>query len=375
MKHINSIGLLLLSATSLFGQVGVIQGHLVETGTTNPISFASISITNSHFGTAANGNGEFTIPIENALRQERLAISCIGYRARSLSIDSLLHLGPSTIIISILPDNAQLDAVIVQSSPPNPTEIVKQAIEAVKSNYYQQPFNLELFSTIQLNDTVTGKSFQVETVIEEYCTGYGPGGQQRFELREKRTSGDNPVAALDYGFWPSFEVRQADQLTNSHRGGIFNAEHHRHFVFEYAGVMRYESDTVFRINYYAPRPTAAITGYGIVPSYYKGTVYIATGTLAVVRHEVVTSSFRYHVIYRKVDGAYFPYYFSGERKQEFKLPGGKRTLISFNEIHVTRIALQQVQPLPEKTNEYDIRKVTYHPGFWDTYYPSRKGIR
>ena len=126
---------------------------------------------------------------------------------------------------------------------------------------------------------------------------------------------------------------------------------------------------MYNITYVVPKPTTKITGYGIVPRMYQGRLSITTGTHAVVRHEILTSSFAYLVIYKKVGDYYYPDYFSGNRTNDFKLPGGRREFRTINTITVTEILVKEVQEIPPKANEYDINTVPFDEQFWNSAYP------
>jgi hypothetical protein len=262
-----------------------------------------------------------------------------------------------------------LDALVVTGAPVNPADIIKLAVSSIDDNYLQQPFNLEFLSIINADDSIASKKYKVESILTGYYQGYNPKGKKKFEIIQKRTTGEDPLKTINYGYWPSFEIGSADLLTDQFKRGIFNLDLLDDFRFKYAGVSIYENDTVYNIEYYAPRPTTKITGYGIVPKTYRGNIYITTSTNAVVRHEIITSSFTYHVIYKKLNDRYFPYYFSGLRINEFKLPGGKREFRTYNTVTVTKIILQDIKVIDNKANEFDVNKVKYDDKFWNEYFP------
>jgi hypothetical protein len=346
-----------------------INGTLRDKGTKSKIEFASVGIINTTLGTAADENGEFTLRIENQYKIEKLKISCIGYLTKTLSIDSLLSLNQNNHTIYLTPNIALLDEVVVKGAPVNPADIIKLAVSSIDDNYLQQPFNLEFLSIINADDSIASKKYKVESILTGYYQGYNPKGKKKFEIIQKRTTGEDPLKTINYGYWPSFEIGSADLLTDQFKRGIFNLDLLDDFRFKYAGVSIYENDTVYNIEYYAPRPTTKITGYGIVPKTYRGNIYITTSTNAVVRHEIITSSFTYHVIYKKLNDRYFPYYFSGLRINEFKLPGGKREFRTYNTVTVTKIILQDIKVIDNKANEFDVNKVKYDDKFWNEYFP------
>ena len=351
-----------------------IKGTLIDNVTKTGIGFASIGITNTTLGTAANEKGEFTLRIEDQYKSEQIKISCIGYITQTVKIDSLLLVNKDSITIKLMPDVALLDEIVLQAAPIDPAEIIKLTLSSLDKNYMQSPFNIELFSIINANDSVSGETFKVESIVNGYYEGYKPKGKKKFEIAHKRTTGNNPLKTINYGYWPSFEIHAADLLTTEYRKGIFNLDNLHKFKLKYAGVSIYENDTVYNIEYYAPKPTAKITGYGTVPKTYKGNIYITTSTNAVVRHEIETESFKYHVIYNKLGDKYFPYYFSGLRVNDFKLSGGKRKFKTFNTLVVTKVDLQNVKVIDENANESDINKVPYDEKYWSEFYPAGEAV-
>lgn len=376
MQNIKSISIAVLMFTcglseQIFAQTrsSFIKGALIDNVSKDRIGFASIGITNTTLGTAANENGEFQLRIEDLYKSEQITISCIGYLTQTFQIDSLLSVKQDSITIYLTPDVALLDEIVIQTAPIDPADIIRLALAFLDTNYVQNPFNLELFSIINTNDSITGETFKIESVLNGYYEGYKPKAKKKFEIAHKRTTGNNPLKTINYGYWPSFEIHVADLLTSEYSMGIFNFNNLHKFKLKYAGVSIYENDTVYNIEYYAPKPTAKITGYGTVPKTYKGNIYITTSTNAIVRHEIETDSFRYHVIYKKMEDKYFPYYFSGQRVNDFKLPDGKREFRTFNTLVVTKVDLQNVKVIDENANESDISQVRYDEKYWNEFYP------
>lgn len=344
-----------------------IRGYLVDPSNA-PVSFATVSISNSTIGTAADGEGAFFLRIDEPYRKERVVVSCIGYLTKTFPIDSLLRVRDSHRLV-MRADNPLLSEILVKEKRVSASDLVREAVQAVERNYLQQPFNLELYSVIEADDSVTGKNFTVETVLSGYYQGYRSGARKKFEILQKRTTGEDPLTPVDYIYWPSFEILSADLLTSQAKHGIFNLDRHDEFVFRMAGVKTFGNDTVFHITYHAPKPNARISGYGIVPTYYRGSIFITTSTFAVVRHEIETSSFAYHIIYRRVGDYYFPYYISGTRVNVFKLPGGKREFKTYNSLTVTDVRLHGVKTIDDSANETNVHRVKYDEAFWARYLP------
>jgi hypothetical protein len=342
----------------------LIKGVLKEQGTDVSIPFANIWITNSSKGTAANGSGEFIISIDSKYRLETLKISCIGYHSRFVSIDSIKNISPLILILKA--DASLLDEVVIKEAALNPKEIIKKAVESVNNNYICSPFNMEFYSKTIATDISTNKEFKIETILFGFSEGYSSSKKRAFEIIQKRTSGDDPLKVIDYEYWPTFEIHNVDQISSSFKQGVINLKHLDKFDLKYAGVSIFDEDTVFNIEYFAPKPTKEITGYGIVPRVYKGSIYITTSTNAIVKHEITTDQFSYSIIYKKLEGKYFPYYISGERRTARTITLSKIT----NAITLRSIETKNVKIIDYKTNEFgNVNQVKFDEDYWNTNYP------
>ncbi len=361
------LGLIFLTflSTNTYSQENhFFKSKLVEKGTNNPVPFANVTIANTTLGTAANLNGDFVIKIDKRYYGEKLKISCVGFITRTISIDSVLN-QPLTLI-ELNPDVSLLDEIIISQAPLNPAEIVKKAIESTQDNYLNTPFNMEFYSEIVATDNTTNKEFKLETVLFGYCEGYSTSKQKKFEILQRRTTGEDHLKALDYPYWPTFEIHNVDQISSSFRQGVLNSKHLDKFSLKYLGASIFDNDTVYNIEYYAPKPTKEITGYGIVPKTYKGNIYITTNTHAIVKHEIVTDQFSYMIIYKKQDDKYFPYLIIGDRS-----PTAIRMFSKVrNSLILKYIEAKNVKLIDYETNEFeDTDKVSYDETFWTNNYP------
>lgn len=92
------------------GQI-LLRGRIMQSGTENPVPYASIGITNSFVGTASDEVGKFTLKVEPTFKGERIVVSSLGYQNRSLSIDSLRRNVGTETIIYLHPLTLYLDEV------------------------------------------------------------------------------------------------------------------------------------------------------------------------------------------------------------------------------------------------------------------------
>lgn len=342
----------------------LIKGEIKEQGTNNLIPYANIWITNTTQGTAAGASGEFIIRVDRKYQKEFFKISCIGYHTKLVSIDSIRSI--PQVIITLESDVSLLDEVVIKTAPLNPADIVKKAIEAVSENYLNSPFNMEYYSEIVATDNSSHKEFKLETILFGYSEGYTGSKRKFFEITQRRTSGEDPLKIINYEYWPSYEIQAVDQISSSYKQGVLNLKNIDKFNLKYSGVSMFDEDTVYNIEYYAPKPPKEITGYGIVPKMYKGNIYITSSTYAVVKHEITNDHFSYSVIYKKLEGKYFPYFISGERKTKATVVLSKIT----NSIILRSIETKNAKIIDYKTNEHqNANLVKFDEVFWNTNYP------
>ncbi len=342
-----------------------VNGLILDEETKEPIPYASISITNTTRGTAANKNGEFHLVIKPSDLQESIKISSIGFLSKTLLIDSL-RTKTKLILIELKSDVKQLNEIEISQSPINPIDIIKSAIDSVGKNYRTEDFNLEFYSEMTTDNLLTNQKFKVESLILGYYRGYASNVDKKFEILKKRASGDNPLKASDYSFWPTLEIHRADLIADPYKTGILNQNNSEKFQYKYMGILTYDTDTVYHIDYFAPKPSQKITGYGIVPKTYKGSIFITTTTNAIVKHEIMTDQFSYSIIYKKYERHYFPYFISGERR----LDGKNMFSTVYNLVRLTNIGLTNIKVIDYKTNEFqNLSELPDDKEFWDLYYP------
>lgn len=339
----------------------ILRGVIREADTKVSIPFASIAISNTTRGTAANENGEFMLKIFSDERQHDLKVSSIGFLTRRYKISNF---STDTIVIELESDVRLLSEITVAENAIKPVDIINSAIDSISTNYRFDPFNLEFYSTLIARNTLTNTQFKLETLVLGYCKGYGSEAEKKFKILKKRTEGDNPLKANDYPFWPTLEIHRADVISDPLKTGILNKKNLDKFEFTYGGVSIYEADTVYKIDYHAPNPTKKITGYGIVPKIYKGTIYITTTSNAIVKHDIETDQFQHAVIYRKLGEHYFPYLITGQR-----ITKGNIFAEVKNSIILTNIRLTEVENI-ENTNEFtNAADLPEDNEFWEMNYP------
>lgn len=113
----------------------IISGQSIDSLTSEPVSFVSISTQKDLRSYVANGNGEFKIRLDG--KYDSLFFSSIGYKLRSVSIKELRN-KRSPVVIKMTPANIIMDDITV--CPPK--VYVQRAIDNVQKNYYHDLFSI-----------------------------------------------------------------------------------------------------------------------------------------------------------------------------------------------------------------------------------------
>jgi hypothetical protein len=360
---IAGVGLFLTFDVRAQEQYVLISRTVVDQETGKSVPFAHVSFSGVAIGTASDSEGMFTLRIERNYFKDSLRVSSIGYLTRTVAVAQLMD--ASLPVISLEPDVRLLDEVVIKEAPVDPVEIVRSVIRSFSANYCQTPFTLEYHSDIVAIEHASQKRYRLETVLQGYSEGYGSSQRKRFQVIHKRETGEDFLKSIDYSYWPSFEIHTVDQIASSVKIGVLNEKSLAKFNLKYAGVSLFDSDTVYQIEYVLPKPTKEITGYGIVPKTYRGTLFITTRSHALVKHEVEDDHFSYRIIYKKMGDYYFPYHISGDRH-----PAGIRLVSKVqNTLTLKRINTENVTIVNSPTNEFgSLESVEYDEAFWATNY-------
>lgn len=337
---------------SCFSQSNVIkiQGKIIDRESLRPVPYASIVIRDSNFGTASDSSGNFVIAFESIRHPNAtIRISSIGFTSQSFSVDSMLRRTNEGIVtFPVRPEVISLELVEISEKGINGKDIIKKAIAEIANNAYAKPFTLEYYSKIKISDSL--KTFYtVENVFQDFNEG---GYHTDFYLQQ-RSEGTSPLAKSKCGLPAHFDILQMDILTSPYRNGILDAKNLPQFDVKYQGIIRYEGDSVYVIEYKAPKPNKQITATSAVPRnyFYSGKLYIDVASLAIVRHSlqqgISKQPLSQEILYRKVDGYYLPYYIESSRLVE----ADKKKLVKLTNMLMLRDAqLNTKRPAPSFDN-------------------------
>ena len=340
----------------------ILEGIVTDQHSGAVIPHASISILHTTSGTACDELGQFRIRLENSVPDQKIKVSCIGYKTKILSIDSLR--GVKRIDIRLDAETIILSEVLINGVKIDPAQVVKDAINSISRNYYNKNFNMEFHSTISTFDSAKKAPYKIESIVFAYYKGYVPATELRFQFLHKRETGVNPLKVKCTS--PSFDFYDIDLITSPFRVGVFNLENFPDFRFKYSGVSIYDKDSVYIVEYEAVRPSSKITGLGKAPQFYRGKIFITIHDNAIVKHRVEVDWLESEIIYRKINGYYFPYYIEGTRILN---PSKKQKFRVKNSIALKTIKLENVSIIRDKEDDYCLENISFDKEYWNSNYP------
>lgn len=132
-----------LSSSVMYSQNYIsIKGLIVNTENDEPINAAGIYIKNTGIGTISNEAGEFVFHIPAGFENDTVYISALGFKNYRLSVEKSKD--KENLKIKLKPVPHILDQVVVKSKNRKGTaqRLIKRAIDSMKFNYPQEPFQI-----------------------------------------------------------------------------------------------------------------------------------------------------------------------------------------------------------------------------------------
>lgn len=264
----------------------VIKGKVVDLETKEEIVFVSIGIEGTSIGAASNTDGRFELRIPVELKNKTLFFSAIGYKNASFQISELL-IQPE-ILIELTPQSYDIDAVNVAADSRVLQRILRTASQNIPQNYISGPVNMKLYYEERGESAEHATRKTTKTIVDLYdAKGYVyPSWADAFNSRSYRiTEAQKPFS--DYSFRAA--ANQLDELLELDiarlSNTILNPNLLSGFDLRMEANTRFEGDSVWIISYEAKKLDLAHTG-SFYPTSYKGKIYIAHTSYAVLRNEL-----------------------------------------------------------------------------------------
>lgn len=350
----------------------VLHCKVIDSESGKEIPYASIQIINSAYGTACDEKGKFVLRIGPEFYEDTLKVSCIGYSNAMLAIQALIKNSNEEFTIRLNPFIEYLDEVVIIGSRTSPKAFLEEAINAVPENFIQQPFNMEAYSKMTVQDS-SKILYQIESVLLTYREGYISGAINISKILHKRETGTIPLPFHDYvkddkeyfPYWPGYDI--AIDMVGWETGyGVFNPKRFKKMHFRYAGVSTFNQDTLVAVEYSNRKKGIKETSKNTEVK-YEGIIYIALNNLAIVRHSLKIGSIDHDMIYKNVKGHYFPYIIKVKRPV---LHNSAITLV--DEIYIKNIETDNVVSLEWEHGNWYPKGVPYDEAYWNSNYPLKK---
>jgi hypothetical protein len=186
VKIQNKLTLALLMAGS-FGvatgqQAMSISGKVIDEKTSQPLSYSSVKIKNTSFGTIANADGEFTIHIPPKHVHDTLQVSMLGYDSWQMRLSETSN---PEVGVKLKMSSINLPEIVIRDLPAK--EILKLAHDHLGENYTSKPYQIEgFYRETQKADNRYVSLMEAATLI--YSTGFESREKEKYILRQLRKS-------------------------------------------------------------------------------------------------------------------------------------------------------------------------------------------
>ncbi|WP_291966329.1 carboxypeptidase-like regulatory domain-containing protein [Maribacter sp.] len=264
-----------------------ITGFIFDNDTSTPINYVDVYYSNLNSSTVSNSKGQFSIPRKESSK-EYLVFSAIGYESDSVHISSIKS--ENNIRLKKSKDDIVLNEVVVSAARVelSAEEIIKKARENIEMNYvqtpYNQSFNYKVITYSTKDSVIKGEEAVIETYNKKGINGsVRPENNIYAEIHHLRTNTDiydkkntlNGIGSL----WVVLNRDIILSKTNVlYRSGSYDLQKD--------GVLNYEGQKVYKINFSNNSPGSYSTGYGYpAPIASSGSIYISSETFAVLKYK------------------------------------------------------------------------------------------
>jgi hypothetical protein len=155
IKHLIFIGFLLsISHPVIYCQTpDYITGKVIDSKTSQPVSYATVRLKNSQVGIHTNAEGDFRILNSPGFQSDSLIVTCIGFRRLSLAFTVLKMSEMNNL--KLVPNIYGLKEVMVTSRKRrlSPELIIARALRNIKKNYPDKPFSYVSYYRDYLKDS------------------------------------------------------------------------------------------------------------------------------------------------------------------------------------------------------------------------------
>ncbi|MEP7264525.1 MAG: carboxypeptidase-like regulatory domain-containing protein [Bacteroidota bacterium] len=148
-----------------FCQTHIFTGNITDAVTGEPLPYVAVSLRKNLLSTVSNENGNFDFNIPVEITDDSIVISSIGYAPQTYSMLAV----PAPFNIKLQPNSFQLKEVMILPMPP--TYYINLAMNSIKQNYPDNPFQSEAYYREKMTENDNIIKF-TEAVFNSYYPNY-----------------------------------------------------------------------------------------------------------------------------------------------------------------------------------------------------------
>jgi len=359
-----------------------ISGVIVDDETSEPLSFATISLKNTERGTVTNATGEFGLKIPGGNLADTLSVSFLGFIRREIPVKQALG---NNFTIRMKREFISIPEIIIKTQVPQ--EIIYKSVAAIPKNYGNTPVMMTGFYR---EGVMKKQELQVysEAVLQIYKSSYTSSllndqiKVYKSRKVENTTSHDTLSVRLKAGLSTCLELDGIKNLFD-----FISRNEMTDYTYRISDIVSADDEAVYVIDFEQRE--------GIDLPRFRGSIFINTDDFAIVKADFelhpkyirqmkdsfITSSSRgyttwpvtvkYSVSYRKLNGRYYLSHVRGDllftSKHKQKLFNTQFSVFfelaitGINTTNITRFDRDELAPVhsifSETITEYDA-------GFW-----------
>lgn len=285
MRFTIYLAIYFIHVNALYAQPNVrILGVVVDKDTGEGIPYAHVLVNNGAEGTVANNEGRFQLAIEVVDADPYLIFSSIGFQRDSVQVSKIPETGNFKIALEA--KVVMLEPVEISSRKLIAAQIVEEAANRIKVNYFQDAYNQELFYRTQVrrNDSII---FNEEASILIYDrSGYQPKAKATAsmfgEILQFRNTTNNQSKDPWFGVGSLWKLFSHDLILD--KDNILNRANS--YTTEITNIIEQNGETIYEISFSCKKPNAFTTGFGFPdPVRTYGRLYINETDFAILKYE------------------------------------------------------------------------------------------
>lgn len=364
---------------------------LLDKSTKEPIPYANVVIERTYKGTATNIDGVMVLKVPDEYINGKLLISAIGYTNMQLSIEKYIDKGQKTIYLD--PVSYQINDVTVEAKSLYYYTIIKKAAQKVENNFYQKPFNYDMYyRNTQKVDGAVQKERQAAVRLYD-AQGYRKAStyqvfrERTYKFLQVRRNFE--LNSLSDGTTQLDDLLEFDIARISNN--ILNADlDDNDWDVKLKKLTVLDGDSVWVLSYNCKNPSLTLTG-DVYATAYNGEIYIKKKDFSVIKNITKVQASNYSPLgrsmyvneerqnykplsieytfttnYKQFDDSYFLSSIIYERKHTWlhKKNNQKRIETINAEILVTEILTTGIEEIKGRAYYEELK---FNKAFWDKF--------